>query len=80
MGMISELYKNMGGKVIIQGKPEIAIYDEATNILELNKSRTIAIGDSLYHDIKGANNMNYDSLFIINGIHQNEFKNLTHGC
>ncbi len=73
MGMISELYKNMGGRVIIQGKPEIAIYDEATNFLELNKSRTIAIGDSLYHDIKGANNFKIDSILVKSGIHKDLF-------
>ncbi len=33
----------------------------------------LAIGDNLNTDIKGANLMNYDSLFIINGIHKKLF-------
>jgi ribonucleotide monophosphatase NagD (HAD superfamily) len=39
----------------------------------------LVIGDNLNTDIRGANNMHYDSLFIKNGIHNNEFKNLKPG-
>ena len=42
-----------------------------------DEKKVLVIGDNLNTDIKGANNMHYDSLFIINGIHKNEFKNLT---
>ena len=73
MGMISELYKNMGGNVIILGKPQIDIYIEATNVIDLNKSRTIAVGDSLFHDIKGANNFKIDSILVKSGIHNEIF-------
>ena len=38
------------------------------------KERTIAIGDNLNTDIKGANNMNIDSIFVSNGVHRSEFK------
>ena len=41
------------------------------------KKKVLVIGDNLNTDIKGANNMHYDSLFIKNGIHNDEFKNLT---
>ena len=36
--------------------------------------KVLAIGDNLRTDIKGANNLNIDSLFICNGVHRNEFK------
>ena len=36
--------------------------------------KVLAIGDNLRTDIKGANNLNIDSLFIYNGIHKNEIK------
>ena len=36
---------------------------------------TLAIGDNIRTDIKGANNMKFDSLFITGGIHKNEFIN-----
>ena len=71
MGTIAEMYKKMGGKVIIQGKPEIDIYIETTKSINLNKIRTLAIGDSLFHDIKGANNFEIDSILVQSGIHKN---------
>ena len=36
--------------------------------------KVLAIGDNLRTDIKGANNLNIDCLFISNGVHRNEFK------
>ena len=36
--------------------------------------KVIAIGDNLRTDIKGANNLNIDCLFISDGVHRNEFK------
>ena len=74
MGAIAEIYKKMGGEVIIKGKPDISIYVKSTESLGIDKTRTIAIGDSLFHDIKGANNMNYDSMIIANGIHKKEIE------
>lgn len=70
MGAIAEIYKQMGGEVVIQGKPEEDIYIETTKSMKLNKMRTLAIGDSIFHDIKGANNFNIDSLLIKSGIHK----------
>ena len=43
----------------------------------MKKNETIlVIGDNIRTDIKGANNMKFDSLFITNGIHKKEFLNL----
>ena len=39
-----------------------------------DNKKVIAIGDNLNTDIKGAANMNYDSLLITNGIHKDEIK------
>ena len=36
--------------------------------------KVIAIGDNLNTDIKGANDMKIDSIFIFNGIHRSEFE------
>ena len=73
MGTIADLYKHMGGKVIILGKPSKEIYIESTKkIKNIDKSRIIAIGDSLDHDIFGASNFGIDSILISSGIH-NEF-------
>ena len=70
MGAIAEIYEKMGGKIIIKGKPEIDIYIETTKQINLNKNRTLAIGDSLFHDIKGANNFEIDSILVQSGIHK----------
>ena len=36
--------------------------------------KTFVIGDNLKTDIKGANNLNLDSLFITSGVHRAEYK------
>lgn len=75
MGTIAEIYQNMGGETFILGKPNVEIYNESSKKLtKIDKSRILAIGDSLHHDIKGAINFGVDSLLITaTGIHQNFF-------
>ena len=75
VGTISKLYQNMGGKTFYLGKPSKEIYNEAIKSQKnVKKSRILAIGDSLYHDIKGANNFGIDSLLITSkGIHKGSF-------
>jgi len=75
MGSVAELYKLMGGEVIILGKPSTEIYNQTLNkFSDIDKSRILAIGDSLYHDIRGAISFGIDSLLITStGIHHNFF-------
>ena len=75
MGTLAELYKYMGGETFILGKPSLEIYLESSKTLNpIDKSRVLAIGDSLHHDIKGAINFGVDSLLITStGIHQDHF-------
>jgi len=76
MGTIADLYDHMGGKVIILGKPSKEIYEESCKkIKELDISKIVAIGDSLDHDILGANNFGIDSILISSGIHKDLFEN-----
>ncbi len=70
MGVIADIYQKMGGEVIIKGKPETDIYFEATKSIKLDKSKTLAIGDSIFHDIKGATNFGIDSILVSSGIHK----------
>ena len=75
-GTIAQLYKSLGGNIFILGKPKIDIYIESTKkIKKLNKSRVLTVGDSMYHDIQGANLFGVDSLLITSGIHQSSFDN-----
>ncbi len=70
-GSVAMIFENLGGKVIYFGKPYAQVYNESTDI---KKKNIIAIGDNLRTDIKGAIDMNYDSLFITQGIHKNEIQ------
>ena len=45
------------------------------SIVNFKKSRTLAIGDSMPHDIVGANNFGIKSLLITSGIHKELFLN-----
>ena len=74
MGTIAQLYKSLGGEIFILGKPKIDIYIESTKkIKKLIKTRVLAVGDSMFHDIQGANLFGIDSLLITSGIHQSSF-------
>ena len=44
----------MGGEVEQLGKPGIAIYKAAMEVLGLKPEQLVAVGDSLQHDIAGA--------------------------
>ena len=71
-GTLAEIFKKLGGKVIYFGKPYPEIYKFC-----IKKNETVlVIGDNIHTDIKGANNMRFDSLFITGGIHKHEFLNL----
>ena len=70
-GSIAMIFERLGGKVIYFGKPHPEVYNQST---QTENKRIIAIGDNLSTDIKGAINMNYDSLFITGGIHNKEIE------
>ena len=70
-GKIAEIFENLGGKVIYFGKPHEQVY---LSCLKKNQN-TLVIGDNLNTDIKGANNMNLDAVFITNGVHKSEIEN-----
>ena len=70
-GSVAKVFEEIGGKVEYFGKPYSKIYNLATKI---EKKKVLCIGDNLNTDIKGANNMKYDSLLIIDGVHRSEFK------
>ena len=71
-GSVAKVFEELGGKVEYFGKPYPKVYNQATNI---KNKKVFCIGDNLNTDIKGANNQNFDSLLITNGIHREEIKN-----
>lgn len=71
-GFIANIYKQYGGSVIYFGKPYACTFEEAiSRTNNIPKTRILHIGDSLDHDIKGAQNSNIHSLLITdNGVHK----------
>ncbi len=73
-GALARLYQELGGEVILAGKPHAPIYDVAMEMAGLSdRSRVLAIGDGLPTDIKGACKAGIDALFITGGIHSADF-------
>ena len=72
-GIIAEKYEALGGKVIHFGKPYKPIYEHVLRTID-DKKKVLAIGDSMGNDIKGANNMNLDSVLVCSGIHRHDLK------
>ena len=71
-GSVAMVFEKMGGEVVYFGKPYPEVYSQS---IDNFKKKTLAIGDNLNTDIKGANLLNYDSLLISNGIHKLEIFN-----
>ena len=70
-GYIAKLFEELGGKVIYYGKPHKEIYEQCFK----KNEKVLAIGDNLRTDIKGANNLDKDCLFISDGVHRDEYIN-----
>ncbi|KAJ8749302.1 hypothetical protein K2173_018784 [Erythroxylum novogranatense] len=71
-GTLAAKYEKLGGEVKWMGKPGEMIYKSAMAMTGIDASDTIAVGDSLFHDIKGANAAGIQSAFITGGIHATE--------
>ena len=73
-GALAKWYEEAGGRVRWHGKPFRLVYDSCLVLLGIGeRSRILAIGDSLRTDIAGAAGAGIDSLLIAGGIHADEF-------
>ena len=73
-GALAKWYEEAGGRVRWHGKPFRSVYDSYLVLLGIGeRSRILAIGDSLRTDIAGAAGAGIDSLLIAGGIHADEF-------
>jgi HAD superfamily hydrolase (TIGR01459 family) len=74
-GALAALYEEQGGEVLWIGKPHRPIYDACLALLGgLEPAEIVAIGDSLEHDIKGANGAGVASCLVQHGIHAAELR------
>ncbi|KAK1318601.1 hypothetical protein QJS10_CPB04g01955 [Acorus calamus] len=72
-GTLAAKYEKLGGEVKWMGKPDKVIYRSAMTMTGVDDAcDCIAVGDSLHHDIKGANKSGISSAFITGGIHATE--------
>lgn len=73
-GALAQWYENEGGHVRWHGKPYPSVYDSSIALIGIaERSRLLAVGDSLRTDIAGAAAAGLDSLFVTGGIHAGEF-------
>lgn len=73
-GAIAQRYEELGGTVRWHGKPFAAVYKTVLALLGVaDRSRILAVGDSLRTDIAGANGASIDSVLVAAGIHHAEF-------
>jgi len=73
-GALAQWYEESGGRVRWHGKPFASIYAACLGLLGIaDRSRILAVGDSLRTDIAGAAGAGLDSLLVAGGIHAEEF-------
>ena len=72
-GSVAKVFEEIGGEVVYFGKPHKEIYKMCFG----QNEKVLAIGDNLRTDIKGANNLKIDCIFITEGVHRNEFNNFS---
>ena len=72
-GSVAKVFEDIGGEVVYFGKPHKEIYKMCYG----QNEKVLAIGDNLRTDIKGANNLKIDCIFITEGVHRNEFNNFS---
>mmetsp|Transcript_26064 Transcript_26064/g.82740 ORF Transcript_26064/g.82740 Transcript_26064/m.82740 type:complete len:302 (+) Transcript_26064:2902-3807(+) len=74
-GTLAREYERRGGTVISFGKPSTKAFEAGLELLGgIPKERVCHVGDSLHHDIAGANASGVDSLFVTTGIHADELE------
>ena len=78
-GALARDYGQLGGRTQIAGKPHRPIYeaalDAASEVLgrPVEKGETLAIGDGVLTDVRGAENNGIDVLYVSGGIHAGDY-------
>ncbi|MGH6878538.1 MAG: TIGR01459 family HAD-type hydrolase [Rhizomicrobium sp.] len=80
-GALARLYTELGGKSVYYGKPHAPIYMAALGLVRTaarhGEPRVLALGDGLETDIRGANTAALDAVFIADGVHGEDIRELT---
>jgi HAD superfamily hydrolase (TIGR01459 family) len=71
-GLLTQRYEALGGITRWVGKPDPAIYGPVLDMLGMDRSRVLAVGDSLRTDMAGAAGVGIDACWVLGGIHAPE--------
>jgi HAD superfamily hydrolase (TIGR01459 family) len=70
-GALAGLYRELGGRILSVGKPEVTFFEEARSLFKpILRHRTLVIGDSLDHDILGGRRAGLRTALVRTGIHE----------
>ena len=80
-GTMSDAYRDMGGEVVLYGKPGVAHFSAALRAAGVDAGRALMVGDSLRHDVLGAAAAGLDSLFVVDsGVHATDMAEVSEKC
>ena len=71
-GKIAQRYEALGGSCTSFGKPHAPHFEACVREIDLPKEKVVHVGDSLHHDIAGANAAGIASVFVAGGVHREE--------
>lgn len=73
-GTLAKWYASMPGHgaIHLMGKPSAVIYETIMEMTGTGREETVAVGDSLEHDVAGARAAGVDCVFVCGGIHAEE--------
>ena len=70
-GFLAQKFADMGGHVEWYGKPYAAVFDAVRSLYpDIPRERFLMVGDSIEHDIAGANRAEFASMLVISGVHE----------
>lgn len=70
-GALAHAYQGLGGRTVFYGKPHSAVFRAVENVF--GPARYLMVGDSMEHDIAGAQWAGWDSLLIEGGLYADRF-------
>lgn len=73
-GALADRYAETGGRVVWYGKPHLPVYEAVMRCRpDIKPSRFMMVGDSLEHDIAGAQRAGFKTAWVRGGIHADAF-------
>jgi len=72
-GKVLQRYQDLGASHVYSfGKPDVAHFEACLQDVGLERGKVAHVGDSLHHDVAGANACGVDSIFVTGGVHSKE--------